>query len=74
MVVCTKEEAYVDDLFLAHMTKFVRDLSKKGTVESTEIIGYTKGCQTVEEVEAQRAAAQEAPRTFLTHGSHKSSL
>jgi len=58
MVVCTKEAAYVDDLFLAHMTKFVRDLRDFGKVESTEIIGYTKGCQTVKEVEAQRAAAQ----------------
>ena len=57
IVVCTKVDDYIQDAFLQHMKKFVQD-DQDGGLETTEIIGYTKGCETAEQVKKQREHAK----------------
>ena len=56
IVVCTKEDDYIKDAFVTHMRNFVQN----DEPETTEIIGYTKGCETEQEVIKQREDAIEA--------------
>tara|TARA_B000000609_G_C24138706_1_gene329888 strand:- start:50 stop:1075 length:1026 start_codon:yes stop_codon:yes gene_type:complete len=53
IVVCTKEIDYIKDAFVTHMRNFVQN----DEPETTEIIGYTKGCETEQEVIKQREDA-----------------
>ena len=47
IVICTKELGYIQDAFLQHMKKFVQD---EGNLETTQLVGYTKGCETEQAV------------------------
>jgi len=58
IVLCTKEDDYIKDAFMSHMKKFVQD-DKEGELETTELIGYTKGCESPQEVKVQREHAKE---------------
>ena len=58
IVICTKVDDYIKDAFVQHMRKFVKD-DKKGQLETTELIGYTKGCDTAEGVREQRQNAKD---------------
>ena len=57
IVLCTKEDDYIKDAFMSHMKKFVQD-DKEGELETTELIGYTKGCESPQEVKDQREHAK----------------
>ena len=54
IVLCTKENDYIQDAFITHMKKFVQD----DVPETTELIGYTKGCESEEAVIEQRQHAK----------------
>ena len=56
IVLCTKEDDYIKDAFMTHMKKFVQD---ENNLETTQLIGYTKGCETEEAVIKQRQNAKE---------------
>jgi len=56
IVLCTKEDDYIKDAFMTHMKKFVQD---EDNLETTQLIGYTKGCETEEAVIKQRQDAKE---------------
>jgi len=56
IVLCTKEDDYIKDAFMTHMRKFVQD---KDDLETTELVGYTKGCESEEAVIKQREDAKE---------------
>ena len=56
IVLCTKEDDYIKDAFMTHMNKFVQD---EDNLETTQLIGYTKGCETEEAVIKQRKDAKE---------------
>jgi len=56
IVICTKENGYIQDAFMQHMRKFVQD---EGDLETTQLVGYTKGCETEEAVLEQRKHAKE---------------
>jgi len=58
IVICTKVDDYIKDAFVQHMRKFVKD-DKKGQLETTELIGYTKGCDTAKGVREQRQNAKD---------------
>mgnify|MGYP001221853148 FL=1 len=58
IVLCTKEDDYIKDAFMTHMKKFVAD-NKSGELETTELVGYTKGCETEEQVLKQRKDAKD---------------
>ena len=55
IVLCTKEDDYIKDAFMTHMKKFVQD---ENNLETTELIGYTKGCESEEAVIKQRQDAK----------------
>jgi len=55
IVLCTKEDDYIKDAFMTHMKKFVQD---ENNLETTQLIGYTKGCETEEAVIEQRQMAK----------------
>ncbi len=57
IVICTKVDDYIKDAFVQHMRKFVKD-DKEGQLETTELIGYTKGCDTAKGVREQRQNAK----------------
>ncbi len=60
IVLCTKVDDYIQDAFIQHMRKFVNDDAADGkALETTELIGYTKGCDTAEGVRDQRQNAKE---------------
>ena len=54
IVLCTKEDDYIKDAFMTHMKKFLQD----DDLETTELVGYTKGCETEEAVIKQRDDAK----------------
>ena len=56
IVLCTKEKDYINDAFMQHMKKFVQD---ENNLETTQLIGYTKGCETEEAVIDQRKFAKD---------------
>ena len=56
IVLCTKEDDYIKDAFMTHMKKFVQD---ENNLETTQLIGYTKGCETEEAVINQRQNAKD---------------
>ena len=56
LVICTKEDDYIKDAFMTHMKKFVQD---ENNLETTQLIGYTKGCETEEAVIKQRQDAKD---------------
>ena len=56
IVLCTKEDDYIKDAFMTHMKKFVQD---ENNFETTQLIGYTKGCETEEAVIKQRQDAKD---------------
>ena len=56
IVLCTKEDDYIKDAFMTHMKKFVQD---ENDLETTQLIGYTKGCETEEAVIKQRQNAKD---------------
>ena len=56
IVLCTKEDDYIKDAFMTHMKKFVQD---ENNLETTQLIGYTKGCETEEAVIKQRQDAKD---------------
>ena len=56
IVLCTKEDDYIKDAFMTHMKKFVQD---ENDLETTQLIGYTKGCESEEEVIKQRQYAKD---------------
>ena len=56
IVLCTKEDDYIKDAFMTHMKKFVQD---ENDLETTQLIGYTKGCESEEEVIKQRENAKD---------------
>ena len=56
IVLCTKEDDYIKDAFMTHMKKFVQD---ENNLETTQLIGYTKGCETEEGVIKQRQNAKD---------------
>ena len=56
IVLCTKEDDYIKDAFMTHMKKFVQD---ENNFETTQLIGYTKGCETEKAVIKQRKDAKE---------------
>jgi len=58
LVLCTKVDDYIQDAFVQHMRKFVKD-DADGALETTELIGYTKGCDTAEGVREQRQNAKD---------------
>ena len=58
VVICTRTDGYIQDAFMLHMKKFVQD-DKEGNLETTQLVGYTKGCETEEEVLKQREDAKE---------------
>ena len=58
IVICTRTDGYIQDAFMQHMKKFVQD-DKDGNLETTQLVGYTKGCETEEEVLKQREDAKE---------------
>ena len=58
IVLCTKVDDYIQDAFVQHMRKFVKD-DADGALETTELIGYTKGCDTAEGVREQRQNAKD---------------
>tara|TARA_B100000131_G_C18031933_1_gene578814 strand:+ start:104 stop:1147 length:1044 start_codon:yes stop_codon:yes gene_type:complete len=55
IVLCTKEKDYINDAFMIHMKKFVQD---ENDLETTQLIGYTKGCESEQEVIDQRQYAK----------------
>ena len=55
IVLCTKVDDYIKDAFMQHMKKFVQD---ENNLETTQLIGYTKGCETEEAVIKQRQNAK----------------
>ena len=55
IVICTKQDGYVSDAFMRHMKKFVQD---EGNLETTQLVGYTKGCETEKQVLKQREDAK----------------
>ena len=55
IVLCTKEDDYIKDAFMTHMKKFVQD---ENNLETTQLVGYTKGCETEEAVIKQREDAK----------------
>ena len=55
IVLCTKEDDYIKDAFMTHMRKFVQD---ENNFETTQLIGYTKGCETEKAVIDQRKDAK----------------
>tara|TARA_Y100000589_G_scaffold74579_1_gene68065 strand:- start:867 stop:1889 length:1023 start_codon:yes stop_codon:yes gene_type:complete len=55
LVMCTKESDYIKDIFMMHMQKFVKDDTK----ETTELVGYTKGCESEKQVLDQRQDAKD---------------
>ena len=55
IVLCTKEDDYIKDAFMTHMKKFVQD----DDLETTELVGYTKGCESEEAVIEQREDAKD---------------
>ena len=60
IVLCTKVDDYIQDAFIQHMRKFVNDgAADDKALETTELIGYTKGCDTAEGVRDQRQSAKE---------------
>ena len=60
IVLCTKVDDYIQDAFIQHMRKFVNDDAADGkALETTELIGYTKGCDTAEGVREQRQNAKD---------------
>ena len=56
IVICTKEDDYIKDAFMSHMKKFVQD---ENDLETTQLIGYTKGCETEKAVIDQRQYAKD---------------
>tara|TARA_B100001996_G_scaffold134398_1_gene102303 strand:- start:85 stop:1107 length:1023 start_codon:yes stop_codon:yes gene_type:complete len=56
IVLCTKENDYITDAFMQHMKKFTQ---KGNDLETTQLIGYTKGCETEEAVINQRQNAKD---------------
>ena len=58
LVICTKEKGYIQDAFMQHMKKFVQD-DKEGNLETTQLVGYTRGCETEQQVIDQRKDAKE---------------
>ena len=56
LVICTKEDDYIKDAFMTHMKKFVQD---ENNLETTQLIGYTKGCETEQAVIDQRQDAKD---------------
>lgn len=56
IVLCTKEDDYIKDAFMTHMKKFVQD---ENNLETTQLIGYTKGCETEKAVIDQRQNAKD---------------
>ena len=55
IVLCTKEDDYIKDAFMTHMKKFGQD----DDLETTELVGYTKGCESEEQVIGQRQDAKD---------------
>jgi len=55
IVLCTKEDDYIKDAFMTHMKKFLQD----DDLETTELVGYTKGCESEEAVLKQRQDAKD---------------
>ena len=55
IVICTKQKGYIQDAFMQHMKKFVQD---EDNLETTQLVGYTRGCETEEEVLEQRKDAK----------------
>ena len=56
IVLCTKEDDYIKDAFMTHMKKYAQD---GDDLETTQLIGYTKGCETEEAVINQRQNAKD---------------
>tara|TARA_B100001996_G_scaffold134559_1_gene102413 strand:- start:85 stop:1128 length:1044 start_codon:yes stop_codon:yes gene_type:complete len=56
IVLCTKEDDYITDAFMQHMKKFTQE---GNDLEITQLIGYTKGCETEEDVIRQRQNAKD---------------
>ena len=56
IVICTRADGYIQDAFMLHMKKFVQD---EGDLETTQLVGYTKGCETEEDVIKQRQDAKD---------------
>ena len=59
LVLCTKVDDYIQDAFVQHMKKYVQDDRDGKELETTELIGYTKGCDTAEGVKDQRQHARD---------------
>ena len=59
IVLCTKVDDYIQDAFVQHMKKYVQDDRDGKELETTELIGYTKGCDTAEGVKDQRQHARD---------------
>ena len=59
IVLCTKVDDYIQDAFVQHMKKYVQDDRDGKVLETTELIGYTKGCDTAEGVREQRQNAKD---------------
>ena len=55
IVICTRTDGYIQDAFMQHMKKFVQD---EDNLETTQLVGYTRGCETEEEVLEQRKDAK----------------
>lgn len=56
IVLCTKEDDYIKDAFMSHMKKYAQD---GDDLETTQLVGYTKGCETEQEVIDQRQFAKD---------------
>ena len=59
LVLCTKVDDYIQAAFVQHMKKYVQDDRDGKELETTELIGYTKGCDTAEGVKDQRQHARD---------------
>lgn len=56
IVLCTKEDDYIKDAFMSHMKKYAQE---EDALETTQLVGYTKGCESEQEVIDQRQYAKD---------------
>lgn len=60
IIICCKENTYIERGYLQIMKNFVGDPDKKlDPIDNTDVVTYTKGCETAEEVMQQRKDAIE---------------
>lgn len=60
VIICCKEKTYIERAYFQIMKNFVGDSKNKiDPIDETDVVTYTKGCETAEEVIEQRKGAVE---------------